>query len=142
PYPVSFKDDQRRLRVVNRAFLKTWDLPAEEMIGKRIDEVAGLGRKLNAEIIRTDLAVLRHGRRLDMVGVPIRTHTRDVIRHLIKIPVKDARGRVNGILTISEDITARRKAEEALLASKRLLEQILANIPVGLSVVDKDLNIV
>jgi PAS domain S-box-containing protein len=142
PYPVSFKDRERRLRVVNKAFTETWRRPASDFVGKRIDEIPGLGRKLNAEINRGDRHVLRTGKRVDKEGVAIRTRDREVIRHIIKLPVRDAQGRVDGILTISEDITDRRKAEADLIASKRLLEQILANIPLGLSLVDKDLNVV
>jgi PAS domain S-box-containing protein len=142
PYPVSYKDRERRIRLVNRAFIQAWRKPASEFVGKRVNELPDVAAGLAAGSERVDERVLRTGQRMDVPEMRFQIGGRDVIRRVIKVPVKDGRGRVTGVVTLSEDITARRRAEEALIVSKRLLDQILANIPVGLSLVDKDLNVI
>ncbi len=53
------------------------------------------------------------------------------------VPLKDARGNVVRWYGISTDIEDRRRAEQAALESRRLLDQVLATLPVGAIVVNR-----
>lgn len=57
---------------------------------------------------------------------------KDRVAHLIKAPVKDEDGNITTVLTLFEDITARRKQEESVLRDKNLLQSILDYAPMAL----------
>jgi PAS domain S-box-containing protein len=56
--------------------------------------------------------------------------------------LKDIAGRVKGIIAVGRDVTESRKAEEALRESERFLASVFDSIQDGISILDKDLNIV
>jgi PAS domain S-box-containing protein len=77
-----------------------------------------------------DRQVLESGRLLDIPEEPIETKDQGLrILHTKKIPICDDKGEPQYLLGISEDITDRKQAAEALGASERLLNNILENIP-------------
>ncbi len=55
------------------------------------------------------------------------------------VPWHDERGNVGGIILSVEDITARKRAEEALRAQHAELENLYATTPAGLALVDRNL---
>ncbi len=57
-------------------------------------------------------------------------------------PIKDSKGRIAHYLGIKEDITDRKRIEEALRRSESFLQTTFDAIQDGISVLDKDLNIV
>ncbi len=57
-------------------------------------------------------------------------------------PFRDGAGDVSGMLAVVEDITWRREAEEGLKASETFLNNVFDSIQDGISVLDRDLNIV
>jgi PAS domain S-box-containing protein len=58
------------------------------------------------------------------------------------LPIKDSEGRITGGLLMIQDITERKRAEEALREGERFLANIFASIQDGITVLDKDMNIV
>ncbi len=57
-------------------------------------------------------------------------------------PVRDGSGNIARVAGIAEDITVRRKAEDQLLESEKFLNNIFDCFQDGISILDKDLNIV
>ena len=57
-------------------------------------------------------------------------------------PLRDGAEEVTGMLAIVEDVTGRRDAEERLKASETFLNNVFDSIQDGISVLDRDLNIV
>ncbi len=55
-----------------------------------------------------------------------------------KVPIKDAEGKVTGIVGVSRDVTERKKAQDALAKEHNLLSVILENLPLDVYVKDTD----
>jgi PAS domain S-box-containing protein len=120
----------------NRGAERTFGYTAEEVVGKpvtilmppeRINEEPGI------------LARLRAGERID--------HYQTVRRHkdgtlldisLTVSPIRDKTGRIIAASKIARDITAQKRAEEALRDSERRLQELLAAIPAAIYTTDAE----
>lgn len=77
-----------------------------------------------------DREVLAGGRMIDIPEEPIETHHLGRrLLHTKKIPILDEQGQPKYLLAIAEDITERRRAEEALRQSELRYQKLLANVP-------------
>jgi PAS domain S-box-containing protein len=112
-----FVKDARELRFVrlNRA--------AEELLGCRREDLLGKSdhdcfpREQADSFTSTDRQVLSSGTLLDIAEETITTTTGEERRlHTKKVPISDERGEPLYLLGISQDVTARREAEERILA--------------------------
>lgn len=56
--------------------------------------------------------------------------------------LKNKEGKIEGILSSGEDITEKRKVEKELKESEKFLSEVFNSITDGLSVLDKDLNVI
>jgi len=120
-----FVKDARDLRFVrlNRAGEELLGLRCEDLIGKNDHD---LFPKEEADFFTAnDRQVLESGTLRDIPSEPIHTRERGVRwLHTKKIPISDDSGQQLYLLGISEDITARKLAEEAnLRAEDELLER-------------------
>ena len=89
---------------------------------------------------RKDRAVLRSGELVDIPEEPIHTRTQGIrVLHTKKIPLLDASGKPQYLLGISEDITARKNAEEALRKAYENLETRVHERTAELSRINKAL---
>ncbi len=110
----------RQIAFVNEAFLKAYSLTREEVLGKKPEDV------LPAEVVtacrKADQAVVERGDtiRIEMDWQDSKSGTRQWTE-THKFPMRDSTGKITGIVGISRDITARRKAEEELKRSESLL---------------------
>jgi len=57
-------------------------------------------------------------------------------------PIRTEDGQVIGVAVLAQDITERKQAEEALLERERFLDSIFTSIQDGISVLDRDMNII
>jgi PAS domain S-box-containing protein len=118
-----FVKDAERLRFVrfNRA--------GEELLGLRRGELLGksdhdLFPPAEAEAFtRKDREVLAGGKMVEIAEEFIQSRTRGPrVLHTKKIPVPDAHGRPHFLLGISEDVTQKRRTEQALREAKEAAE--------------------
>ncbi|MGO9569884.1 MAG: PAS domain S-box protein [Desulfomonilaceae bacterium] len=64
------------------------------------------------------------------------------ILHTSKVPVYDKAGQPSYLLGISQDITQRKQAEEALQTSEERYRTLVENVGVGISLIDSEHNII
>ena len=129
PQRVFWKDAHSIFVGCNAAFARDAGLsdPAE-IAGKTDHDLAW--RELADEYIADDGAVMASGRpRLGYEEGQIQADGGQIWVRVSKVPLFDGEGRVAGMLGTYEDITDRKRAEEALQASEHFLDSIVENIP-------------
>ena len=113
---VAFLDVEAGIRHVNRAFEETFGYAIDELRGRSIAIIsAGLDGELDQEIFK--LGVLG-----GWTGEVLRkTKSGEILNILLTVtPVKDQSGRVIGRISVSRDVTERKKVSERLNEQTRL----------------------
>jgi PAS domain S-box-containing protein len=118
PALISYIDHDRRYRTCNRAYTDWFGMPAENIVGKPAREV--LGEEAWAVLEpRIDSAFAG-----ETVEFESEVNYRSVGRrwiHAVYTPDRDAQGRVMGLVVMVNDMTDRKKADEALREAHTLL---------------------
>jgi len=152
PARISVKDADQRFVLTNKAQIEAWDVTMDSVRGKRMEEIdtpsmsPDTRRDFIASVERRDKHVLETGR-------PVLSHE-DVLPGpdgepinwlSSKVPLSDADGRVNGILSVAIDVTAIKHAElkaktaaDELAKSRDLLQAVLDTVPALINVKDRE----
>lgn len=114
PQSVFWKDVDSRYQGGNRALLEEAGLQSvDQLIGKTDAELRW--KDLAEHFRKVDLEVMRSGvPRLRMQGRDVRRDGSECWVETSKMPLRDATGKVVGVLAVAEDITARKYMEEEL----------------------------
>ncbi|HUQ76942.1 MAG TPA: PAS domain S-box protein [Burkholderiales bacterium] len=120
PATMFLKDAEGRYRFVNPTFLQSFGLRAEQVIGKRDDDV--FPDEQSQRFKESDAAVLAERAPVELEQ-PIVTPRGERVQMVVKFPVLDAGGAVAGVGGVATDITERKRAEQALLERRTLLAQ-------------------
>jgi len=134
PARITYSDTGERLRFGNKRFAEYWGTDPQAIVGRRVADVVSpaayaqigpeLARSYRGETRRFDLVVDRaDGTQYYQVD-----HVPDV----------DAHGNVHGIVSISQDVTALRRAKQALTASERRMRMIADNLPALIAYLSAD----
>ena len=132
-----FVKDAEELRFIlfNRA--------GEELLGHSRDKMLGKNdydfftREQADFFTEKDRNVLRTGRIADIPEEPIQTRNKgERILHTKKVPILNSNGEPDYLLGISEDITERKRAQEALQESEMNLQTIFNQVGVGIVIID------
>ncbi|HZP18967.1 MAG TPA: EAL domain-containing protein [Bauldia sp.] len=111
------KDNESRFVVANRAVAADLGLNPEDLIGKTDFELHApdLARKFFAD----EQQVIRSGKpQIDIEEFVVTTTGEQKWLSTSKLPLRDPAGRIVGIVGVSRDITARKRAEDALAESE------------------------
>ncbi len=128
--PVFSKDLQGLYHDCNAGFEDFFGLTRQELQGKTVDslfeaDVAELHRRIDRELLQ------QPGRRVYETSIRHRDGTcHDVL--VDKAPSRDSQGRVTGIVGCLLDITALKKAGEALRQSEEKYRKIFENAVIGI----------
>jgi PAS domain S-box-containing protein len=136
PAMVWYKDTQNRILRVNRL--------AAESIGKTVAEIEGQSTEdlypHEAEkYYQDDLDVIRSGRHKLGIIEPYQTGTGEKrwVR-TDKVPYCDANGTVLGVLVFAQDMTERKRTEEALRISEDRLRLLIELSPIGMAMISEE----
>ena len=127
PQNLFRKDRTGRFTFANRRLCRTLGKSIEEIVGKSDFDFfpAESARKYQAD----DQRVMETGEALDTTEENVTPDglTRSV--HVLKTPLYDARGKIEGLQGIFWDITERKKTEEALAHERELLNTLIDSVP-------------
>ncbi len=118
-----FVKDAKDLKFVrwNKVGAELVGFSNEEMVGKTDHDL--FPQEQAAYFVAQDRQVLAEKRLIDFPEEPIQTRHRGIrTLHTLKVPILDTDGRPQYLLGISEDITERKRAEEALRKAHDELE--------------------
>ncbi|MCC7045629.1 MAG: PAS domain-containing protein [Alphaproteobacteria bacterium] len=150
PARISVKGRDRRYILVNRHGLTMWGLPAQQVLGHRMEEFTPTTIKPDEHFAHANSVAVRDQQVLDS-GQPIldvafsNAGPGGEMAHLItsKIPLRDASDQVDSILNVSIDITSQKRAEmraaaaaQALERSLDMLRAVIDNVPASITVKD------
>lgn len=123
-----------RITSWNQGAERIFGYTAEEAIGRPITMLIPPERLAEEDRI---LARLAHGERIDhFQTVRVARDGRRIHVSLAVSPVRDSGGRLIGASKVARDITAQKRAEEALAESEERLRTLLALLPIGVYACD------
>jgi PAS domain S-box-containing protein len=134
PHAVFVKDAHARYRLVNRAMAELWQCPPERFIGRTTVQVGPFPPRLAWAISRLDRHVLRSGQPVDLADATIEVGGETRTYHVLRYPLLDEQGAVTGLVSMSENITERRRAEQALRDSELRFRSLVEGSIQGIAV--------
>ena len=111
PINIIRKDREGRLVFVNRLYSETMNRPAGELLGK--DDFDLFPRELAEKYHNDDLRVMETGDVFEDVEKHQRPSGETIYVHVLKAPVKSAKGKTIGMLGMFWNVTDRHRAELA-----------------------------
>ncbi|HJW25390.1 MAG TPA: EAL domain-containing protein [Rhodocyclaceae bacterium] len=145
PQGISVFDEELKLRVWNQGFLDVLELPPEAVrVGVSFADLIRIPAQ-RGEYGPGDPE--EHVRRLNRLAFKFQPHRLERARpggrtHLTQGQPLYINGRIAGFVTTYTDITERKEAEEALRKQHDLLQTVVDNIPSGVSLFNRDLELV
>ncbi len=125
PVLITYMDSECRFRFANKAARTWYALPPVKILGRSVEEI--LGESAYAKL-EPRIATALSGASItfaETLVYPDRT-PRDV--EISYIPEVSETGKVQGFFGLVQDITERKKAQEALLASEHTLQERVADL--------------
>jgi PAS domain S-box-containing protein len=128
PDPVFVKDREGRYTLVNAAGARSVKVDASQMLGRDVTVLPATPRTY-ALTRMADAKVLESGEtRIDEMSFEAADGTSTVIR-VTKSPWRDESGEIGGVVAVAQDITDRRRVEQALEESKSLFQNFMDHSP-------------
>jgi PAS domain S-box-containing protein len=140
PDLIVFKDVQGRHLVVNKAVEEYTGLKREALVGKT-----------NEEVLPPDLAAFCRTSDEAALGSPRPTQTEEQATgsdgekkflDTIKAPIHDAQGKLVGLVSVSRDITGRKRMEEKLKESEQQYRALFEGSPDAIFIADPETGVI
>ncbi len=129
PEAIYFKDSQGRYLVDNAAHRAMLGANSEEeVLGKTVFDF--FPEQLAQRYTEDDQAVIRRGETAQNLLETIIDYKGDVRLHeFTKVPLRDSKGDIYGLICIGRDVTEQREAERALARERHLLRTLMDHLP-------------
>jgi PAS domain S-box-containing protein len=136
PAMIFVKDTVNRLIAINRAYQDITGSKPEDLLGKKISELID-NQELAESYWQDDLEVIQSGIPKRNIIEPLITDSK---RWFVtdKIPYKTLAGEIIGVIGFSIEITDRKNAEDALLASEKKFRLLFDTSPDGVVLSELD----
>jgi PAS domain S-box-containing protein len=118
PVLIAYLDADLCYRYVNKTFADWWQIPVHQAVGRSIAEALGLEA---FEAIRPYFEAVLRGETLTFDREILHPDGRKRLCHAYYAPHFDEARRILGIVTLVEDVTERRRSEQALSESQHSL---------------------
>lgn len=116
---IFIKDGSCKYQFINTAMKSLFGIPASEILGKSDEDL--FGEDAGKHISEIDNRILQGEVVEDEHTKPVRGILKTF--HVIKVPMRDASGKIVGLCGVARDITERKQAEEALREAHDKLEK-------------------
>jgi PAS domain S-box-containing protein len=130
PIIIFYKDKEGKFKQVNKAFAKALNTTKENLIGKTVADL--YSPKIAQDMRNDDLIVMKSKTPKLAIIEPYESPTGIGWIRTDKIPSYDENGTVNGIIGFSEDITERKKAQDALIESEQKYRMLIETASEGI----------
>lgn len=127
PVGIILEDEKGNIVNANNALCKSMECSENELIGKNVRDLASVERYND---VNENIKQLLEGKILDHVVANILKDGKQVFIHLTETKIILPDGRT-GILSIAEDITERKHAEENLRDSEKKYRELIEKMPDG-----------
>jgi PAS domain S-box-containing protein len=136
PIIIFYKDKEGKFLRVNKSFAEALQMPQEEFVGKTVFDF--YSAEIAQSMANDDLEVLKSG--CPKLGIIEQYESASGLRWVQtdKVPILDENGVPNGIIGFAQDITERKKMEDALRQDQDMLEAITENLGAGFVTISKD----
>ncbi|MDH5752491.1 MAG: PAS domain S-box protein [Deltaproteobacteria bacterium] len=135
PYPVNYRDKELNYILANQAFCEFHGITQDDLLLG--DPPTLKDTPEGQEILRELRQVVQEGKSIRGSQTRLRDHSgkENWLQHQ-RIPIYDSAGELEGVVSISVDITGIRRAQDELQQSRTLLENFLDAIPFQLLLKD------
>ena len=138
---MSFVDREYVYRFVNRAYLDTFNVSQQEIIGRRVDDL--LGREIFETHVKERLDKCFAGETVRFQGWfsfsdPVRERFLDVTFY----PYREPDGMLSGAIVVIHDVTDIKLVERRKVQEGKRYQHILSNVSDGVFIVDGEYNII
>ncbi len=139
PTLIWVKDRQGKYVMVTREFSTHYGGDIEDFIGSNLLDLGYVTPSTQQVWDREDHDVFETGATVEVLEQPIDLQTGERRwQHLIKVPLRDDSGEITHLVGVGINVTARKRAEEELRESQRLLQTVFDTIPHWVYVKDRE----
>ncbi|HYQ48425.1 MAG TPA: PAS domain-containing protein, partial [Thermodesulfovibrionales bacterium] len=121
---------------VNRAYTTAHDLPVDQIVGRHVAEL--LGRDIFEKTVKPNLDRCLAGEEIHYAAWFSFKGKGNRYMSVKYLPMRNKAGEIDGINVFSQDITERKKAEEALQESESHFRKVVENSPLCMALVGMD----
>lgn len=121
---------------VNKAYTAAHDLPVDQIVGRHVSDL--LGKDIFEKTVRPNLDRCLAGEEIQYEAWFFFKKKGRRYMSVKYLPMKNRAGDIDGVNVFSQDITERKKAEEALQESESHFRKVVENSPLSMALVNAD----